>query len=254
MYSNTKNFHLLLYGIKKSFFFIFPLLFFIYLTPNNIEGQQLDPIVYPADTNISGIPYKEWIGKWWQWNVNLPSNIYNMDGHNSEQKCEYGQMGPVWFLPDTITGKQSYNCDIPFGKSILVPIVTGAGWNDGGFTDSDIRKTATEFQDGDLHPSTTLDGNDVEVPRATTSFYNITVPSDSWNRSTCKTPEDQALCPTGTFRALADGYYVLFKPLEPGQHTIKTSYLKLDQKIGSIAPINLGGQESTYYINAESPK
>ena len=33
----------------------------------NVSGDSVNPGVYAANSAPFGIPYKDWIGKWWQW-------------------------------------------------------------------------------------------------------------------------------------------------------------------------------------------
>ena len=108
------------------------LLFFLaisiaFVTPQIIlsaYGQSNNTVVYSKDSSPYGVPYKDWIARWWQWDVGIPSSQHPRDQYTSE-KCTVNQNGSVWFLPDILTGKEERTCTIPEGKAILVPLITG---------------------------------------------------------------------------------------------------------------------------------
>ena len=87
--------------------------------------------------------YGDWIGRWWQWTMSLPTAQHPRDDYTPE-KCAAGQNGPVWFLADQLGGVEERTCNISSAKSILVPILTGEC--DYGMTevktDEDLKKCA----------------------------------------------------------------------------------------------------------------
>ena len=93
-----------------------------------VYADNLNPGIYSNNSTPFGVPYGEWMSNWWQWNMEIPAN-HPRDNYSPE-KCTVNQSGPVWFLPDILTGKEERTCTIPTGKAILVPLLTGEWHND----------------------------------------------------------------------------------------------------------------------------
>jgi hypothetical protein len=182
-------------------------------------ADNLNPGVFSKDSAPYGVPYKQWLAKWWNWTQSLPTQEHPRDNYTPE-KCAAGQKGPVWFLADALTGKEERTCTIPAEKAILAPTITGQ-CNYGDQTvknDDDLRRCATA---GDEYGAieVTLDGRKIqnlEQYRVQTGFFNASVTKDNLYSS-----------PPGIFKAYADGWMVLLQPLPPGKHDlhIKASVL-----------------------------
>jgi hypothetical protein len=100
-----------------------------------IFGQgfsSISSIVYPADSKVLGITYKQWAPKFWQWWVSL-HNARNATASSSGQTdamhntCFLNNNSPVIFLANPIIGASvfgntahTYECTIPQDKPILV--------------------------------------------------------------------------------------------------------------------------------------
>ena len=180
-------------------------------------AQDNNSAVYSKDSTPFGVPYKDWITRWWQWDVGIPSSQHPRD-HYTAEKCTVNQKGSVWFLPDILTGKEERPCTIPEGKAILVPLLTGMcdSSESPSQSDADLRQCSTA---GDEYSaiSATLDGQKIEnldSYRTATNFFNITYVKDNIFDTSA-----------GTYRGVADGFFVFLKPLSAGNHNlhIKTS-------------------------------
>lgn len=173
---------------------------------------DINPNVYPTDSSPFGTPYKDWIAKWWQWNVGIPSSQHPRD-HYSPEKCTVNQNGSVWFLPDILTGKEDRSCTIPAEMAILVPLLTGECENSEAQPQSDEElKQCSKAGDEFGAISATLDGQKIEnleKYRTDTGFFNITIVKDNIFN-----------VPPGTYKATADGFFVFLKPLSPGNHDL----------------------------------
>ena len=82
------------------------------------HADSINPGVYSKDSSPYGIPYSQWISKWWQWNMEIPTAQHPRDNYSPE-KCSVNQSGPVWFLPDILGGKEERTCTLPGGKLFL---------------------------------------------------------------------------------------------------------------------------------------
>lgn len=181
-----------------------------------------DPKFITKEMSPFNVTYGEWITKWWQWNAIFPFDGHPRDSFSSE-KCNLNQDGPVWFLPDKLTGKEERTCNIPAGKFVLIGINTGIGWDDSInqiLSDSDIRDIAKEGQEGatvivDINgtKSKIIMNNRVESP-----FFNLTVSENSGLINECDG------CRVGTFKAISDGYFLFYGPLDPGEYELKYDY------------------------------
>jgi hypothetical protein len=196
-----------------------------------IKAESIEPKIFPKDSSPFGIPYGNWLSEWWQWNVAIPLEGHPRDEFSTE-KCSTNQNGPVWFMPDILTGSEERTCIIPAGKAVFIPINVGVCWNDGNprfMDDSELRNCAIQGQEGNFM-SVFLNGtklNNLDIGRTQSSFFNITIPVDSYTRYN----EDSSgqvfeckECPFGNFRAIADGYFLFLEPLKPGKYDINYSY------------------------------
>src|SRR5215510_14830182 len=75
--------------------------FMIYSSMPNGFSDKLNPGVYSKDASPYDIPYGDWIGRWWQWTMSIPTAEHPRDGYSPE-KCAARQNGPVWFLADQL--------------------------------------------------------------------------------------------------------------------------------------------------------
>jgi hypothetical protein len=179
------------------------------------KADSVNPGVYSKDSSPFGTAYSEWIHKWWQWNQGTPSSQHPRDNFTA-QKCTTNQNGPVWFLPDILTGKEERSCTIPAGKAILVPLLTGECHNNGTppiMSDDELRKCAREGDEFGVLAAT-LDGRDIQnldQYRTQTGFGNITVVKDNIFDNL-----------PGTFNSSnADGFFVFLEPPSPGKHDLQ---------------------------------
>ncbi|MGZ4617971.1 MAG: hypothetical protein ACXV3F_04460 [Frankiaceae bacterium] len=129
--------------------------------------------------------------------------------------CGVNQRGPVWFLGGDATAPQptSPTCTVPEGKAVLVPVINGECSTVEGTAESDLASCA-KFQMDSVDKSTlsaSVDGHAVTVDpafRFVTDEFSVTIVPNN------------PLAPGGTGTSVADGYYLLLRPLTAGQHTI----------------------------------
>ena len=96
---------------------------------NIANADNMNAGVYSKEDKPFGISYGEWLAKWNQWFINFPNENNTRDQYTPEL-CSVGQNGPVWFLADILNGKDNRSCTIPADKAILLPVVSGSGWDD----------------------------------------------------------------------------------------------------------------------------
>ena len=169
-----------------------------------------------------GTTYGEWSARWWQWAYSVPASVnplLDATGVN----CGQGQQGKVFFLAGVLneSGTANRTCNVPAGKALLFPVIN-AEWDnylcgpDATYTVDELREIVDGIVDTATDLSATVDGVGIDIAafRFTSPTFDITVPDDNLCSSVDGTP-------AGTYGpAVADGYYVMLKPLSAGDHTV----------------------------------
>ena len=194
------------------------------------RGFNPNPALFPVDARPYGADMATWAERASQWVYGQPleqSPLFDPTGAN----CDVDQQGPVWFVariagPPVFSGTRT--CTIPHQKSILLYI--GAVVDDypcPAFPDFQpapgqslyefLAADAKFFMDTVDSLSVSLDGqplNDVFQYRyASPDLFSIT---GDLSLQPVLDP-----CITGSSQqAVVDGFFMMFKPLEPGLHTI----------------------------------
>jgi hypothetical protein len=65
--------------------------------PPIVKADNMNPGIYSKDSSPFGVPYQEWLKRWWQWNMGFPSAEHPRL-HYTPSRCTMNQNGPVWFL------------------------------------------------------------------------------------------------------------------------------------------------------------
>ena len=177
-----------------------------------IRADSMNPGVFSKDSAPYGIPYGEWLAKWWQWSFSIPTSQHPRDAYTPE-KCTLNQKGPVWFLADQLGGQEERTCTIPAGKAIFIPLLVGECDYSMPDVKSDeaLRRCAMAGNEYGVIEAN-VDGvklKSLEQYRTQSGFFNITIPEDNIYGSRA-----------GTFRALTDGFFVFLEPLPPGKHDV----------------------------------
>ena len=177
-----------------------------------IRADSMNPGVFSKDSAPYGIPYGEWLAKWWQWTFSIPTAQHPRDAYTPE-KCTLNQKGPVWFLADQLGGQEERTCTIPAGKAIFIPLLVGECDYSMPDVKSDeaLRRCAMAGNEYGVIEAT-LDGvklKSLEQYRTQSEFFNIIIPEDNIYNSRA-----------GSFRALTDGFFVFLEPLPAGKHDV----------------------------------
>ena len=192
------------------------------------HGDNPNPVLFEKDAHPYGASMVTWGERvsQWLWGTPLEHNpLLDQTGAD----CGVGQQGPVWFIapiagPRVFSGSRT--CTIPPHRALLLDI--GEDINDYPCPDPTFRpapgqslydfliETDKTIMDSVNFLSVSLDGqelNDILGYRFISDdlFY---IQGD---------PSMQAVdsCITGSPQpAIMDGFFIMFKPLEPGEHTI----------------------------------
>jgi hypothetical protein len=198
---------------NKSYLVMFSLgLIFLCSSSMVAYGTSFTPQVYLKDSSPYGMPYADWIKKWWQWNVSVPKAEHPQT--NPKTMCATKESGQVSFLVQNLQGPSHYSCTIPANNAIMIPISTGSCTSIEAHSTkpADLISCAT-IGDKHLTFKATLDGialNNLENNYATTNIFDMTVPNDNYE-----------LLKGGTYPTGAGGYFVFLKPLPAGEHNLR---------------------------------
>lgn len=191
--------------------------------------EAQNAILFPKTSHPYGASLAEWADRESQWIYGLPADGNPLTDQTGV-RCAVAQEGPVWFLP-RIAGPRVFSgsrtCTIPFGKAIFLEI--GAYVNpwpcpDPSFAPAPgqslydfLTSDAKAFMDGVNRLEVSLDG------RALDDVLSYRFASEQLFTLTGD-PTFSALdaCVTGTPQpAIVDGYFMMFKPLDRGEHVIR---------------------------------
>lgn len=198
------------------------------------QAHGSSDIIFSKDSSPYGHSYSEWIGKWWQWHVSLPNKVNEQDKTNlslihpreaySPEKCAWNQNdNNVWFLADgrnlglfEFTNPEIRKCTVPHDKALLVQIYGGGcDFSEGWKTDEELKDCVNIGLDT-VEFTAKVDGVQVMSSENRDDFlpnpnlFNITFTSDNVYDAE-----------PGTYRAMANGYFLFLKPLGIGNHTVE---------------------------------
>jgi hypothetical protein len=192
--------------------------------------------ILPADESWGGATRGEWSARWWQWLYSMPEAV-NPSFDITDERCGYGQSGPVFFLPGNWTGEVlEVTCVVAEGTAIYV-WVSGAQCSTVepppffGRTEDELRACATENADRLTNIELRINGHDVPDLEA----YRDVAPL-----STIVFAEDNFLgVPPGVAQAVSDDYSVMIAPPPPGEYevTISSSYDNLPSNNRTVTVI-----------------
>ncbi|HWL84179.1 MAG TPA: hypothetical protein VNO21_00070 [Polyangiaceae bacterium] len=193
------------------------------------DSANPNPMLFEKDARPYGVSMEQWSERLWKYILKIPFDENpNLDPTGAD--CAIDQEGPVWFLP-AVPGAMlgtsvTRACTIPRGRALFLQLASLA--NDYPCPDPNFKpapgQSLYDFLIDGAKPAIdavrnfdgTLDG----VPIKDVLSYRFT--SDDLFYFTGD-PSMQAFdsCITGKRQpAVADGYYLMFKPLSPGAHTI----------------------------------
>jgi hypothetical protein len=190
------------------------------------DNRVVDP-----GQKFQGASYNELASEWTNWLTAEPiatNPAFDPDG----RFCDLNQQGNVWFLASTFGGVVDRTCEVPADKAIFLslggvflsfaPEFPAAG-DPCLQMATDLEKVRCDVNnDVSLAPgisfAATLDGVPVEDlfafrAQSQPGGFTLRVPNPSFLT-------DLGLAPGNRSTAVADGYFLFLKPLEPGTHTL----------------------------------
>jgi hypothetical protein len=192
-------------------------------------GDNPNPVLFPKQSDPYGADISTWGERLTQWIYAQPlahNPLFDQTGAD----CAVAQKGPVWFIPP-IAGPRVFSgsrtCAIPHGKAILLdighdtedypcPAFPGFQPGPGQSLYDFLSATAKTVMDSVNLLDVSLDGqrfSDVLGYRfSSDDLFTITGDTSLQVFDPCITGSPQS--------AVVDGFFMLFKPLHRGPHTI----------------------------------
>jgi hypothetical protein len=195
--------------------------------------------VHQPDSTFEGKSHGEWSAAYWQWLFSLP---HDQNPERDGNQCLHGangQSGPVWFLAQSGGSGVIRHCTVPAYKAVFVPVVAGEcstleGPPFHGENEAQLRACIKAIADQATALTFEFDGQAVtnlNEYRVQSPLFEFTVPDNNLLG-----------VPAGTGLSVSDGYYVLLRRIEPGQHTIHAH---------AEVPAFGFVQDITYHLTAE---
>jgi hypothetical protein len=193
-------------------------------------GANPNPALFPKQSSPHGADMATWADRESQWAYAQPL-AHNPVLDQTGADCAVDQAGPVWFLP-RIAGPRVFSgtrsCTIPAHTAVLLEI--GAYVNEYPCPDPNFQPgpgqslydfllvDAKAFMDGVNRLEVSLDGqpfsNVLGYRFHSEDLFMLTGdPSLQATFDPCITGSPQP--------AIVDGFFMMFKPLDPGTHTIR---------------------------------
>jgi hypothetical protein len=191
---------------------------------------------YSATADAFGQSFSAWSAEWWQHALSIPTSMNPMLDTNGS-RCMIGQRGPVWFLQGVFAGISSpivtRKCDIPEGKALFFPVLNSIQFNSpnvcGSPSANQSVATLRAAAAKDLAKASTMsvqvDG--LSVPALASDNLNFRVKSTVFETVLPEQNVFDPLCtpdnvPKKVYSpSVADGVYVMLKPLSLGLHTVR---------------------------------
>lgn len=188
------------------------------------KGNAGNPGVFPPQSQPYGESYSEWVAKFWQWVLSVPADRSPLTDATGEFAGE-NQHGPVWFVAGSFGNSVERSYQVPAGKALFVPVYT---WIFGAAAfDCDPSNPGVPCVVCDLEQ---LAAANTQVADVVEAFIDG-VPVQNVRRYEASSagpfainyPENSVVgLPAGSyFPNLADGYWLMLKPLSPGKHEIR---------------------------------
>lgn len=223
------------------------------------RAKAADAGFFSKDEQPFGIPYDDWVEKYWNWDYSIPldSETNTFAGLKDGGCLIHIENSTAMLIDTAVGGAWNQACIIPSGTGFLIPLWTGEcdrsskGYEAATF--NELSKCARDFDLGKINSEVKLDNIPIarlgavdyasnvlnNVTEIYTKEFNATIPSDS----------HLVFEKSGTFPAAAHGWFVFLRPLPAGNHTI---YYQNNVEPTTLSGAgNVNNAQITYSINVK---
>jgi hypothetical protein len=214
---------------------------------NATTSQNSVELFQPSDKPF-GSSYEDHVKNFWKLYLKIPINDNPLEDRTGAM-CNYGKNGQnetktIFYLTGNSGGNTVKTCKIPAGLGLFIPVLAGefSQGESKGSTVEDLRITAKNDQESMQNLVLSINGKAIpeEVLR---SYAILTGDFDTIFPNNAVYGADP-----GPSKAVADGYYVITKPLPPGNYDIIFSG-RIPSDPGSTEPPF--STQSTYHLIVE---
>jgi hypothetical protein len=157
-----------------------------------------------------------------------------------------GQSGSIWFLAGVFSGgKVTRNCSVPTGTVFFFPVANTFNFNTPNvcgqgpvnLTVADMRAANAAWVAGVTKTIVTVDGYSVaNILRIQSIVFDVALPEDNVFDALCSPLN----VPANIYSpAVADGFYAVLPPLQPGAHTVHIQAANPSQGFAEDVTYNL---------------
>ena len=193
------------------------------LSSSSLQASSAQVNIFPPGSKPYGLSYEEHIKNWWKWQTSIPTQPegeHPIEDKTGE-KCTKGQLdsnSSVFYLSGSGGATVQRTCEIPAGKSILIPVMTEIATDKEadykGYTIKQLNDVARNDQNNVVTLSLNINGreytfDDLKKFRTHTGDFVVVYPKYAIFGAS-----------EGPSKAVADGYYVITEPLPKGTYSI----------------------------------
>jgi hypothetical protein len=193
------------------------------------ESNNPNPMLFPKDARPYGRTMSRWAELTWSYIYGIAPDE-NPFFDTTGEHCAVDQHGPVWFLPavpgSSLGNNVSRSCTIPHGRAIMLQMSSAV--NDYPCPDPSFHpapgQSLYDFLYSAISPlfdnvtgfTVTLDGVNIQDPLS----YRFFSPDVFRFKPDPAMVAFDSCVTVKHMEGVVDGFYLLFKPMTRGQHTI----------------------------------
>lgn len=201
----------------------------------NATSSQNSVVLFQPSDKPFGSSYEDHVKNFWKLYLPIPKD-HNPLEDTTGAMCNYGKNGQnetrtIFYLTGNSGGDTEKTCKIPGGLGLFIPVIAGefSQGESPGSTVEDLRMTAKNDQES--------------MQNLVLSINGKVIPENVLRSYALLTGDFEFIFPNnavyganpGLSKAVADGYYVITKPLSPGKYDIIFSGL-IPSEPGSTEP------------------
>ena len=213
---------------------IFSVLFLYSFLISPASGQPSTDI-FPPGGRTYGLTYPEHIESFWKYILGTPAKD-NPINDQTGAKCSTGQSNSnssVFYLAFNNGGASERTCEVPAGKGLFIPVMQ-VEWSDKEAPGASVQQlNASAKKDQDNVNSLYLKIGDKEYKyadlikyRTHTKAFNVVFPNNAIFN----------VIKGGVAKDVADGFYIITKPLAKGTYPIHFKSSLLCKEVGCETP------------------
>ena len=198
------------------------------VSAQNATSSQNSVELFQLSDKPFGSSYEDHVKNFWKLYLQLPKDVNPLEDRKGAM-CNYGRNGQnetksIFYLTGNSGGNTEKTCKIPAGLGVFIPILAGE-FSQGEATEKpiptveDLRMKAKNDQDKMKNLRLVINGK--------------VIPEEDLRRYAVLSGDFDVIFPNnaefganpGPSKVVADGYYVITKPLSPGNYTVQFSGL-----------------------------